>query len=509
MILSQTCLHRARVSIELTSPMMIATGQSLNTNDNDLVRDENGWPMIPGTSLAGVLRSLMVKIDGAAATYFGIPENTDPEDNTKVFELSGIQVSAGLVHNSQNQVQEAIKTEVEDDMLRLLASDVPMQRNGVAINNRGVAQEKSKHDRTLVPTGTRFTFEISWWAEQLQPQQWQNLLSLLAHPMCALGGGTRIGQGTFKLIALHEVQLDLTDAAQAGCFRGLDKSLAGAVSDAYQQLDTTQLQENALNLLPLIKTSILLAPENGWRIGGGHKSLQDEDRTSGIFPYTEAVIKWLPEADSAAEEAVLAGQVLVLPGSTIKGAFAHRLEFHFRRLQGLWAEKGLTPYRDTDIKHLLGWIDGKHGQVGHLWFADCYVPGGAVKQRTRNKIDRLTGGTINQALFVEERVYSGPIDFCMYQNEAAIDALVMSPEDEARIEQWKQQGAAAQISEEEKRRLKNVEKTQLPPDKVHAIREAIAMTLNDLTKGRLAVGAGQNNGAGYFTLYNDQAGTTQ
>lgn len=445
MIIKNHYLHRARVTIELTSPMMIASGSTQLSQDNDLMRDENGWPLLPGTSLTGVLRSLSQRAGLAVAQRFGYAD----EEN----RLSDIIISNGLVHDSNNRVQEAQKQLSDDPILAWLASEAPVLRNGVAIDVRGVASDKGKYDRTLTPTGTRFTFEISWWAEQNHNEHWYQLLSLLSHPLCTLGGGSRNGLGQFKLVEVKECQWDLTEPTHAALFRSLPKTLA-ASSDALVSVDVAKLRDLAKAVLPIEHYTMRLQPENGWRVGGGDTALSDQANAADLLPYSEPVIEWQDNQASVCQHKV------VMPGTSVKGAFSHRAEFHFRRLIQCWATDDLAAYRDTEIKQLFGWVTEKNAQQGHIWFSDSYVEDAIVNYRTRNKIDRLTGGTINKALFSEERVNCKCIEINMFVDTDKLTSL------------------AAELK-----------------DKIH---QAIDLTLRDLKQGRLAIGAGQNNGNGYF-----------
>lgn len=448
MIPTQIILHRARVTIELDSPMMIASGQSQHTLDNDLIRDENRRPMIPGTSITGVLRQLLERAQHPLAQMFGF---AGQENN----QISAIQISSALVHDASNKVREADKSLSTDPLLKLLAQDAPVMRNGVAIDIRGVAADQGKFDRSLVPTGTRFSFEISWWSDQIQTSQWQSMLSLLTHPMCRFGGGSRSGQGAFKLIAIHQTVLDLTQPEQAATFRELPKSLS-VPTRALLPMQVNELASTALALLPITFERITLRPENGWRVGGGVDPLTDNAIIAHLLPYTETIITWQND------KASLTPHTLVMPGTSIKGAFSHRLEFHYRRLTQQWAVKGNSyAYRDTDVRQLFGWVDGDDGQIGHLWFNDSYVlDKPQVSYHTRNKIDRLTGGTIDKALFSEERVHNDTLTIELVWDESAINGLIQEQQDK--------------------------------------LRKALELTLRDLKTGRLALGAGQNNGAGYF-----------
>ena len=84
----------------------------------------------------------------------------------------------------------------------------------------------------------------------------------------------------------------------------------------------------------------------------------------------------------------------------------------------------------------------------------------AVHHRTRNKIDRLTGGTIDKALFAEERVYNDSLTIEFIWDHQALEEIEQGLKDD--------------------------------------LHTALDLTTRDLKTARLALGAGQNNGAGYF-----------
>ena len=51
--------HLARFIIEAVTPLAIASGQSDIFSDALVIRDVNGLPYIPGSSLAGIVRSML------------------------------------------------------------------------------------------------------------------------------------------------------------------------------------------------------------------------------------------------------------------------------------------------------------------------------------------------------------------------------------------------------------------------------------------------------------------
>lgn len=57
-----------RIEFELTSPLAVGSGENKMT-DKDIVRDSSGQPYIPGSTFAGIYRSLFN--DDTANKYFG------------------------------------------------------------------------------------------------------------------------------------------------------------------------------------------------------------------------------------------------------------------------------------------------------------------------------------------------------------------------------------------------------------------------------------------------------
>jgi CRISPR/Cas system CSM-associated protein Csm3 (group 7 of RAMP superfamily) len=445
MRLSQNVLHRSRITIELASPMMISTGSAAEGNDNDVVRDENGLPMIPATSIAGVVKSLAGSLNLTLKDDFG------KAGDDKL--ISSVQFSDALVHDAENTVCEARKETAADPCLTLLKKRAPVQRNGVALDYRGVGIDKALYDRALVPTGTRFTFECSVWASEKKHDAWQQLLQLFSHPLFRLGAGSRAGYGKVQVVSAPQIVLDLSYKEEAGVFRALPKALA---TEWPATLKPIASQASAINAVTLREAT--LYPEDGWCVGGGAKPLSESETAPVHNAFSEPVIVW-----DKTNNASIQHNTPLLPGTSLKGAFTHRLAFHYRRLTARWATaETVSNTRETALQSLLGHVDGDRASRGFIWFDDTYVkPDPAMHVRTRNRIDRLTGGTIDKALFKEERIVAAPVTVTLNIDERAFDIL----------------------NEDEQAHLT----------------KAIDLTWRDLTQGRLAVGAGQSTGNGFFS----------
>lgn len=476
----------ARFVLEAQSAFAIASGLSDGAFDALVVRDANNLPAIPGSSLAGVLRHLYqqqyvdVETEAEARAEAGIKANNlfgyiRPYEKQEG-EPSRLQVSWGCVHGSDDQPVEGIQEGIESDtLLERLAQDHPMHRERVRINERGVAGNQAKFDMTVLPAGCRFSFEISLWspapeagdesgAEETSDTsdpaelQWRRILALLNSPALRLGGSVRSGFGLFTLERLYEATFDMRKPDQYQRFSQLSMGLAD-----YNGLTLYQQEQSET-----AKVSVQLQPEDFWRIGQGTESLntqhQADDRVPDALPYAEFCIGWGGGAGQWTP------RLVVIPGSSLKGAIHHRAAFHYQRIMK-WGQQEQTEVvvvdheqEQTGLDDLFGVAadtnEGKtSGKAGSLFFSDLYLDETPQLARmAHTSIDRFTGGVRDGVLFLEEMI-------------------------------WKQtQPLTLKLQVDEKRL-----------DKVNAAaKKALQMALDDLVSGRLALGAGSSKGHGYF-----------
>jgi CRISPR/Cas system CSM-associated protein Csm3 (group 7 of RAMP superfamily) len=452
MLLSNTpYFYSALITLECQTPLSIKANESDLTIDTRLVRDVNGYPILPGTSIAGVLRSVAEDIyktedSSLVAKLFGQASNKESDSPSQ------IQVSFGFVHNTNNQPivgldMNAIQS--DDPMSSTLKDLMPIMRDQVALNEYGTAAKSAKMDRTAVPKGTRFSFELNWATDQENEQQWQDILSWLNHPSFRIGGLTHRGFGKVK------VQSIKTESYNFEYPEDLQKWQANHAQAFNAQNGKTEKAPDG-KTHNFLDFSLSLQAEDFWRVGQGNKAIKDYEKEPDIKPYTETIIEW-PN-----DKAKLKAKQVVIPASGIKGALRHRTLFHFRRLMddysdGLKTEKD-AKQQNSQLIDLFGDISGETAKAGTLILDDIYletIP--LTKVMMHNKIDRFTGGTIDGALFSEELLYGGGFTL------------------EGQI------------------RIKNQSKELL---------EAFKLALLDLAQGRLALGGGTTKGHGYFEAIN-------
>lgn len=458
MIATRPIYHYALVELEALTAHAIQAGRGDVTHDVLLMRDHNGLPALPGSSIAGVLRSLYAKAYPAQAGQISTDELFGFA-SPGAGQPSWVQISAGLIHNSKNEAQEGLKANIaEDPLLATLLNAKPLVRQRVRLTERGVASDMGKFDTTLVPAGARYSTLISYWSDgsAAAEQAFTQLLGLLNSPAFRLGHSTRSGSGAFKVSRLLSQRWDLTQTADAQAFQGYQRS----------RNNSQGLKPLTLTEMPAITWStaeLQLTAEAGWRIGGGEQALSKPDaqgKLPDLLPQSEPVIEWQHN------QARLSKRYPILPASAVKGALAHRFVYHYRRLNGDFVVANQTQALEATeqhpgIKELFGFVakDPKDsGQVGRLIIDDIYFQQSQTSRQMHNKIDRFTGGVIAGALFEEE---------LLWQTAVTLRLTIL---DSAALSSLSQQ--------------------------------ALNATLRDLENGLLPLGASSSRGQGVFVASN-------
>lgn len=466
---TRTHLHIARLTLECATPLSIGTGGSDEAFDVELVRDANGLPAIPGSSLAGVIRHLYSRIHGDTDSrrLFGFQDGDQGQ-------VSAVEVSWGRIQDSTGRTIDGLllgaeRNRLNEDPLLRFARDTaetPVTRERVRINHRGAAANRGKFDRAILPAGYRFSAEIAMWSDgtDLPSNDWSELLALLSHPEMRLGGATRSGLGAISIASIHERTFDLRNEREA--FSNLGRSVG----------DTSTLQPrtrtSASKGLPATFT-LHLEPRNFWRIGRGDQPLirGAAEKEADDLPRLERRVVWKGGAGA------LSGPTdwLLVPWSAVKGAISHRVAFHYNRLSEGFADdmapEAIAAYDKAEtneaIRELFGFARNDrrsggqkpNGQAGRLAANDVYVPIGPehVKLLSHNAVDRFTGGVRKHMLFSEEVIWGLGFDM--------------------KIMLFTSQGS-----------------THSNP----RVDEALGMALRDLASGRLSIGAGAGDGHGFF-----------
>lgn len=480
MIAKYPYIHIARFVLKAETAFALFTGLADGTFDNTILRDANNLPTISGTTLAGILRHrFAIKADEQTTNeVFGFADRAKEAETTN--RVSRLQISWGCIHNSKNQAVEGLKKPNEikrDPLLERLSQDHLICRERVALNKRGVAKERMKFDVTLAPAGCRFSFEMSLWSDKEKDTSWDMLLEIIQSPL-QLGSASRSGIGHFKLQQLYQDCFDLRDSDQYANFTALSAATIDDISKLIEKEDIPKESNHDIK--------IELQAKDFWQFGETAAPLKKSDTSPNSVPLSEPIIEWNTKGGE-----LTATKQIVIPGSGIKGALAHRLEFHYRCLTGDFSNKSNAAYEETDHAEtriekdltapLMGYAadtkqDQNLGQAGLLFFHDIYMSYDEtnLSHIMHTSIDRFTGGVRDGALFSEEMVWKKSWDL-----KIDID--------------WQ--------------RLELLRKSEKSKS-IQLLFKALHLTLNDLQEERLPLGAGSSKGHGYFEgkerVYSDE-----
>lgn len=447
-----------RLVIETTSPLAINDGGREDGFDASLVRDANDLPMIPASAIAGVWQSLAALNPDDHRFWFG-----SADSNTG--QASRLSIGCGYIHNSENQPVKGIhcpSTLTNDTLLTTLLDQRPHHRERVKINDRGVAEDGGKFDQIVLPTGMRFSITLNWWQNEgekqsgIPDQQWNHLLSLWNDRRFTLGSNTRNGLGQFIIVAHDQMTLDLHQGAEYTA-----QQLTRFRADCPLDDNGSPCEQHDSNSTYLL-AEIPLKGLGAWRCGQGEHLLgETPDKPVAMMHYSERRYCWKTKTWMEPQA--------LLTASSIKGALAHRLTFHYHRHAGVFAEALSDAehwewnQRPDALKTLLGYVEtegtGKEtATAGRLWIDDAAVTYKKcqLQIRTHNRIDRFTGGVMTGALFSEEIIYEPKFTLKLWLMPAHAGA----------------------------------------DDLDNAVKLALRDTLNDLQNGLLPLGAGASRGTG-------------
>lgn len=368
----------AHITIEAKTPLRVGCGNSDFFQDAPVQRDFNSLPMILGTSISGVLRSL-----SDDKNVFGYQDKESREDKG---EGSKVIVSNALLVDENNKVNENLLIE-KSDFLKLF-DNLPI-REHTAMNDKGVVKESGKFDQEIVYKGSRFRFLI----EVIEDKKvFDNIINILQNPLFRLGGKTTAGFGSFEIVDIATKEIKNIED-----LKNYSSSLNHLVDVA------KPINKETENYTDYHKYILKLKPDDFFIFGSGFG-----DEEADMVPVYEQVIDY--ENKSLSEKEIL------IPATSIKGAISHRTAFHFNKkyikeLEERNIEReNIIGENNKAVKEIFGHKKEKKeekeiGQKGKIFISDCFMKDNKqTKVFDHVSIDRLTGGAIEGALFQEKTI---------------------------------------------------------------------------------------------------------
>ncbi len=431
--------------LEAETPIFVGSGQSSVFADGLIVRDAWGFPMIPGTALAGVLRHQLESDDDNRDKWeglFGFQQPTRHEHFGVNGMGSRLIVSPAYIV-LDDDFPRADNTEMWQRYSPLIEY-LPV-RPHVRINHRGVAdtQKRGLFSNEVLYKGVRFMSEIELRGTPDDESLWNELKRALHHPLFRIGQGTRKGYGKLKVVGLIEHVYDLQKESDFNAY--LDhKPLDFSPSTVIKNTPKPKEQQQSDNLLHY---RLELYPEGTFFFGSGY----GDDEVDAL-PASERVASY----DYNGRLVLREEPVPFIPASSIKGALRHRTCFHYNKRKQRWAEEWTGDERlrriieaeNAAVYELFGdSADTDHSQEsaqrkphrGRVLINDLYLEENfEYKIFDHVAIDRFTGGALEAALYSEKAIYidneSTPITIDIYVEDLVSDPEVIGAFEDALID---------------------------------------------------------------------------
>ena len=342
----------ARFVLEAKSPFAVFSGKTGLNADKLFIRDVNGLPFIPGTSLAGVLRhNLQQRSEVDLGTIFG-SGGADGEGSR--FRTS----AAFLVTQNGQKVIEGFE-DIPHSSSYYDAFRLGVNRDHVKITHRGVGDDGHKFEEELVPIGARFCFELELDGTSEDQTFWNTMLQFVYSSEFRVGAGSRKGFGVLEPVVeeCFQIVLDLISNTQLDAY--LDKSSSlNAPFSLFKKIEISRKGNSS----QWTTYQLSLTAKDFYIFGAGY----GDDEVDKVTK-TEYQIEW-----DANGGKVKAKKNILIPGTSIKGALAHRVAYHYNLTVGNTIEKGFEGAKSVEkndsihqiIQHLEGEFEKEISKEG-------------------------------------------------------------------------------------------------------------------------------------------------
>lgn len=401
----------ARVVLEAKTPLAIGSGKEDVFTDALVATDVNGLPYIPGTSIAGVLRSMIG--DKQAESFFGFKG-----EKNKGGEGSKVIFTEAKILNSKGDVVDGLRLDAFKDSLLVNYKELPIRQH-VRMNSKGTGEDKGKFDEQVVFAGTRFCFEIEFISEDVvEKENFETILKCINKNTFRIGSGSRSGFGEIEVVDIKTLVLDLKNESDRQIYLEKSSDLSKEF-EKWQTYDRESAEDEKWT-----RYEITLKPNDFFNFSSGFGD-DEVDST----PVLARKVEW----DNNGKGQLSRPKTLI-PASSVKGALAHRVAFHYNKIMKRYAgstgdNAPKVGGENEAVRMLFGYSDNNTQQRGNVLFSDI-IKEKRFEEKIINhvSIDRFTGGGIDGALFSEKATYAKgeEIKFTVLLNRNVTDADVIS-----------------------------------------------------------------------------------
>ena len=342
----------------LESPLLIGDGAgetSDNFKDIHVLKNQDGVPFIPGTSICGVLREDFSGSEVFKKIFGCIKDKKNPKD--------------------KEEFQSAIQ--IED--IELSGGEI-IYRDGVKIDGlTGTGVDGGKYDYEAVERGASGKLRMLINLRGYHSAEIDKIKKTVAEILGKLENGIRLGALTSKGFGLAKVEklnaefYDFTNKADVIAWL-TDKSATDKISPV-----TKNISADTKNFIVDAQFKF----NSSFIIRNYEITAEDKEKTISAVS-----LKSLKD--------------FVIPGTSLKGIFRHHAEYIFQKL-------GLD---EKLLNNLMGYSEGEEKIKSRFIVSESYIEpeNFSEVEHARNKIDRFTGGTLLGALFKTKPVYQKNFD---------------------------------------------------------------------------------------------------
>ncbi|MGN0366735.1 MAG: RAMP superfamily CRISPR-associated protein [Suilimivivens sp.] len=333
------------------SPLHIGNGEH-EESDGDIMLASNGLPIIPGSSLAGVLRSKLTKEEGNQ--LFGYIQK-DVQCESRIIVGDAVPVSGATIDDYHFGV-----------------------RDGIGLDEWGITVKGAKFDIQIVETDKPFISIIELTYEDEKEEQtfetiWNHILGQLAGEI-NVGAKTSRGFGRMS-ISLKKKSFEFPGELKKWLsFRPFE-------ADAFKDVENCQMccdtRDNTTRLQVAFHVS------DGFIV---------REKTTDVEPlFDNFVPDYVPLMNREKKP--------VIPGTTWAGVFRHHMKEIVR-------EANIISVDEKQIDRLFG-ADENTEASSKLRFCETVIEGGKACSFVRNAVERFTASPKTGGVFSSQIWYCG------------------------------------------------------------------------------------------------------
>lgn len=359
------------VEFDLVSPLCVSNGDD-ETSDNDFIRYMDGEPFVPGSSIAGALRSYW-EGDGSDDLF-----GEQKEENGQM-SMSPVFISDAIFNDYKFTI-----------------------RDGVELSEEKIAVKQHKFDLEVLDTGSSgvVRFELNIREKGIKEDTAKEMAIQLLQGVQSkdIAFGSKKSRG-FGCVRVKEIRI-----------KSMDKNNAKEFLSHFERPITKLFSEekDSDNAITFDRDSYL--------VSSTYKSKFDIMEIPLNLSGTMIIRKYTTGTEGSSQENsmdyehICAGGEAVIPGTSWAGALRHRMKRILSELMGKGSEKSVNDRIDSIFGYVIADETEREQakknkypteRISHLRIYESVLEDSNPFILTRTRINRFTGGVKDKALFSE------------------------------------------------------------------------------------------------------------